>query len=1133
MENKHPARLELLGAVAIFGATFRALSAEPDPAGIEFFEKKIRPVLVEHCYPCHSQGAEKVKGGLLLDTRDGLLKGGENGPAIFEGDPDKSLLIKAVRYTDEDLRMPPRKNGGRLPDEQIADLEAWVKMGAPDPRISTVAVPAGPPLSDPEKVRNHWAFKPIQRSAPPAVKNKRWAQDPIDAFVLAKLEAKGMNPAREADKRTLIRRATYDLTGLPPAPREVEDFLADSTPEAFAMVVDRLLASPRYGERWGRHWLDVARYADTKGYVFEEERRYAYAYTYRDYVIRALNEDLPFNRFILEQLAADQLGLGDDKRPLAAMGFLTLGRRFLNNQPDIIDDRIDVVSRGILGLTVTCARCHDHKYDPIPTRDYYSLYGVFASANEPADKPLLGAASLPGQYQEYVAERKKREEELDHFRRSKENEALAQVRQRTGDYLLTALEAQRLNDNSKSEALARERKLDPGVVRRWVSRLEEWNRQPHPIFAPWHAFAALPEADFASRARDLAAKFAAAREPDSPINPLVAKAFAGSPPASMKDVAERYGKLFAEANQHWQEISLERTKEARSGEQAAPSALPDESEEALRQVLYAQDSPVHLPSDELKRLFDVPASQKLRALQRQLDELDATHPGAPPKAMVLQDNSSPYNPHVFLRGNPNNPGPEVPREFLEVIAGPKRQPFQKGSGRLELAQAMASRDNPLTARVMVNRVWLHHFGAGLVRTPSDFGLRSDPPTHPELLDYLAGYFMDQGWSLKKLHRLILLSNTYRQSNDGEARFAQSDPDNRLLWKMNRQRLDFEEMRDSLLAVSGKLDLSEGGHSVDLIGEPFSQRRTVYGFVERQNLPGLFRTFDFASPDATSPQRFATTVPQQALFLLNSPFVIQQARSLIERAEIKASSRPQERIQQLYRTAYQRPPDPEEIRLALRFVEIQSQYASELPEGPSWQYGYGELDESARRVKEFHPLPHFAGSTWQGGEKLPDDKTGWVSLNATGGHPGNDPQHAAIRRWTAPREGILAIDGTFKHESEHGDGVRGRIVSSRLGVVGEWSVHHAKETTAVAKVEVQRDDTVDFVVDCLGGPDSDSFSWAPKIQLRPPEDGASAAPIRVWDATNEFGGPKENPKPLDAWEKFAQVLLLSNELMFVD
>jgi hypothetical protein len=404
-----------------------------------------------------------------------------------------------------------------------------------------------------------------------------------------------------------------------------------------------------------------------------------------------------------------------------------------------------------------------------------------------------------------------------------------------------------------------------------------------------------------------------------------------------------------------------------------------------------------------------------------------------------------------------------------------------------------------------------------------------------LLDYLAAFFMDEGWSLKKLHRLILLSSTYQQSSESDDRYAQIDADNRLLWKMNRQRLDFEEMRDSLLALAGKLDLTEGGHAVDIVGESFSPRRTIYGFVERQNLPNMFRTFDFASPDTTSPQRFATTVPQQALFLMNSPFVVQQARILAGRDEILACSPTEERIRRLYEVAFQRQPEPDELKLALRFIDGQSGAPPNPPVGPAWQYGYGYLDEMAQHVNEFHALPHFNGSAWQGGEKLPDEKLGWVMLNATGGHPGNDPKHAAVRRWTAPREGVITIGGMLKHDSENGDGVRGWVVSSRLGVVRDWTVHHGKENTSVEKTDVQQGDTIDFVVDCRGGPDSDSFSWAPRIEFASPhaDSDANAALPKTWDAKEDFSGPKEVYKPLNAWERIAQVLLLSNELMFVD
>jgi hypothetical protein len=576
----------------------------------------------------------------------------------------------------------------------------------------------------------------------PAAKNPNWVKTPIDAFVLAGLDAKGLTPAPAADRRTLIRRVTLDLHGLPPTLEEVAAFENDRSPDAYARVIDRLLASPRYGERWGRHWLDVARYADSKGYVFTDERRYPFAYTYRDYVIRAFNEDLPYDQFVLHQLAADQLPLGEDKRPLAALGYLTLGRRFLNNIHDIIDDRIDVTMRGLQAMTVGCARCHDHKFDPIPQKDYYSLYGVFASSVEPKDLPLIGMPQQTAELAAFEKELAKRKAEVEKYR-----------------------------EQNKDELAKRNRKFRDG----------------------------------------------------------------------------------------------------------------------------------------------------LRALEKKVDQWQVTAPVAPPRAMVLIDKPTPETPHVFLRGNPRNIGPEVPRQFLEVLGGEKRQPFRQGSGRLELARAIADRNNPLTARVLVNRVWLHHFGAGLVRTPSDFGLRGDPPTHPELLDWLAATFMDDGWSIKKLHRLILLSNTYQQSSSGDRRLLEMDPDNRLVVRMNRQRLDFEAMRDSLLCVAGRLDTTMGGRAVELTATPFTTRRTVYGFIDRQNLPGLFRTFDFASPDASSPQRYTTTVPQQALFLMNSPFVIEQVRHFLQRSDVTAQTQDEAKINRMYQLAYGRSAETDEIALGMRFL----------------------------------------------------------------------------------------------------------------------------------------------------------------------------------------------------------------------
>jgi hypothetical protein len=1107
-----------LGLVLGLWAFTTAGKAADDPAGVEFFESKIRPILVDHCYACHSRQSAKIKGGLLLDTREGLLKGGDTGPAIKPGDLEQSLLIKAVRYTDHDLRMPPKNK--KLAADQIAALEAWVKMGAPDPRVPQAGVAQAQTIR--EKARSHWAFQPVREPKVPAVRNKRLVRTPVDNFILARLEAAHLPPSPKADKHTLIRRATFDLIGLPPTPEEVAAFAADKSPAAFAKVVDRLLASPRYGERWGRHWLDVARYADTKGYVFEEDRHYPYAYTYRDYVIRSFNEDLPYDQFIKEQIAADLLPDTGDKRSLAALGYLTLGRRFVNNINDIIDDRIDVVCRGMMGLTVACARCHDHKFDPIPSRDYYSLYGVFASSMEPEQEPLLGIEAPAKARDEYLAEHKKRVEERDQFRAEKERAMAAQLRSQSGDYLLAAYEAQRPTNKSDVDAIARSHKLDPDMLRRWMAGLDGWRKSQQAIFAPWFAFAAVSESDFPARAKELAAKSNTNQNTAVAINPLVARAFAGEPPAAIKDVADRYGKLFTDIDKRWEEAHTN-----------SPSlqALPDAAQEALRQILYAADAPANLPHSEFDRLYDVPTGQKLRELQRHIEELDATSPGAPPRAMALVDRPAPHDTHIFIRGNSGNEGPEAPREFLEVLSGPNRQPFHKGSGRLELAEAIASRDNPLTARVLVNRVWLHHFGSALVATPSDFGLRSEPPTHPELLDYLAARFMDEGWSIKKLHRMIMLSGAYQQSSENNSACAKVDPNNQLLWRMNRQRLEFEPLRDTLLAVSGKLDLTPGGHAVDII-DPASTRRTVYGYVDRQNLPNLFRAFDFASPDASSPRRFYTTVPQQALFLMNSPFVIAQAKNFVARADFRSAFTDQQRLDLLYQLAFQRDPSRQEIEWAREFIHTPAATFT-VPGATNWVFGYGAFDDASSHVTAFEALPFFNGHAFQGGAVLPDPKLGWVMLNEAGGHPGNDQQHAAIRRWIAPRDGTITISGTLAHPEAKGDGVRGRVVSSQLGLLGQWLAHNNKQDIQIEHVNVRQGDKIDFVLDCYGNESFDSFTWSPTIRFL--ASGQTAPGERMeWNASSDFTDAARALHPgLDAWQKYAQVLLMSNELVFVD
>ena len=662
----------------------------------------------------------------------------------------------------------------------------------------------------------------------------------------------------------------------------MEAFVANESPDAYRQLVGRLLSSPRFGERWGRHWLDVARYADTKGYLAGNQARlFTHSYTYRDYVIDAFNADLPYDRFVIEQLAADKLDLGDDKRPLAAMGYLTLGRRFLNNPHDIIDDRIDVVTRGMMGLTVSCARCHDHKYDPIPMADYYSLYGVFASSHEPGDKPFISDAMDPAQRAAFEEERRERKDKLENFKRKQFVRVREQVRQQTGDYIWAAHRAAKI-EAGKVDELARKDKLDPEVTRRWMRHLAKRRESGDPVFAAWFALAK------------------PGNEPLVKAHPAVREALGGA--ESLESAAKALGQLLHKAG---------------------------EDQPKLREVIHSDASPAKLSEGDVLRIMDVKGREGIRSRKRRFDELEGEHPGAPNRAMVLLDNASPHNPRIFLRGNPGAKGETVPRRFLAVLSEGDREPFGGGSGRLEMARAVADSQNPLTARVMVNRAWQRLFGSGLVTTPSDFGVRAEPPSHPELLDWLAAEFVDSGWSLKALIRGIVTSSTYCQGETLHPEYAVRDPDNRLLWQMNRKRLDFEAMRDSVLSVSGALSFRQGGRSVRIDDDPEANRRAVYAFVNRQNLPNLFRTFDFAGPDTTCPQRFTTTVPQQALFLLNSPFIEAQARRLAKRDSVRAVEG-EGRIRVMYRLAYQREPSPQELHLAKRFVD------EFLPRAVAWE-----------------------------------------------------------------------------------------------------------------------------------------------------------------------------------------------------
>ncbi len=720
-----------------------------DPAQVEFFESQVRPLLVENCFGCH--GPQKHKGGLRLDSREAILKGGDTGPAMAPGEPGGSLLLEAIGY-DGDTQMPPK---GKLGEQDILVLTEWVKRGAPWPESGRGAVPVAStggesPKADP---KDHWAFRAVVNPSLPVVKDTAWPRGAIDRFVLDRLEARGLKPVEPADKRALIRRAAFDLTGLPPTPEEIDSFVGDASEEAFARVVDRLLASPQYGERWGRHWLDVARYAEDQAHTFEA-RKYPQGYMFRDWVVRALNDDMPYDQFVSEQIAGDLLGGPESERNgrLAALGFFALGPVYYGNAiADERDDRIDTLSRGFLGLTVSCARCHDHKFDPIPTSDYYALAGVFAST----------------QYKEYPAASKA---------------------------VIDAYEA------AQAAVKAATAEIDTFVS-----------------LASFRGYFALPKS---------------------------------------KNQDERW--------------------------------LPD----------------------SLK--------PRLKELRAELEKVKKASPPAPPVIHGLAEASAITNLKVHIRGNPDNLGEEAPRHFLAALCGGNPAPFKEGSGRVELARAIASKENPLTARVMVNRIWEHHFGRGLVATPSNFGTLGEPPSHPELLDYLASRFMTLGWSLKAIHREIMLSQTYQLSSRVDPRNQDADPDNTLLWRMNRRRLEVEAWRDSMLAVSGNLDRSLGGPSQPLTSSS-NNRRTFYGAVSRHNLDSLLRLFDFPDPNITCDRRAVTAVPLQQLFVLNSDFMVQQARSLARRLTADPTMPDELRVRRAFPLLYGRDAGDDEVQWGLEFL----------------------------------------------------------------------------------------------------------------------------------------------------------------------------------------------------------------------
>jgi len=859
-----------LTAVAILGfACLNVRAAEPakpDAAQVEFFEKQVRPVLVAQCLKCH--GPEKQKGGLRLDSKAAMLSGGDSGPAMIVGNADDSRLIKAIRYNDT-VQMPPSK---KLADAQIAALSTWVKMGAfwPPEKVVRASEP-GKEFQITTDDRAFWSFQSIRQPQLPGVKNAAWARTPIDRFILSRLEEKGLGPVGPAERRTLVRRAYFDLIGLPPSAEDMDMALADSSEQWFEKVVDRLLASPQYGERWARHWLDVARYGEDQAHTFAA-KLFPYGHFYRDWVVKALNNDMPYDRFLTEQLAADLLDEPNREDRLAALGYFALGPVYYGNaKADELDDRIDTLCRGMLGLTVACARCHDHKFDPIPTRDYYSLAGIFASTQfkeYPVADPKTAA-----EFEKANALVTAKNTDITAFLKAESTRLAQAMTAETARYMVAAwkLTNQRKTNKALTVAdFAKKEKLRDFVLERWVAYLYPKEADERPHLADWRQVIGAQDGS-----KDLSADQEAVAEVEK-----VAAAF------------------------------QERIRELAAKPQAADDALYKEVVGGLFDI----------PRNQVEKLLDAEAQKKLKAERAELDKLKKALPKIPVIHALAE--GTPANMKVYLRGNPATPGEEAPRRFLAILSGETREPFAQGSGRLQLARAIASKDNPLTARVLVNRVWMYHFGKGIVATPSNFGHLGERPTHPELLDYLASQFIAEGWSIKKLHRAIMLSATYQMSSASDPTNLRVDAANKLLWRMERRRLDVEPWRDAMLAVSGNLDNTMGGPSLDLASAD-NRRRTLYAAVSRHNLDPLLRLFDFPDPNITSDRRPVTTVPLQQLFVLNSEFMVRQSKALAARLHEVKDEDDAARIRRAFLRVYGRPPRDVEVELGLAFLKAET------------------------------------------------------------------------------------------------------------------------------------------------------------------------------------------------------------------
>ncbi len=854
-----------------------SLPAQSGVGAVEFFETKVRPVLAENCFACHT--STKL-GGLEMSSRDALIRGGNSGPAIEPGHPERSLLLKAVSHTDERLKMPPQ---GKLSDPQVSDLAVWIRDGAVWP--NALETQGADDFQVTDEHRRFWAFQPVHTPQLPEVRNHARAKTPIDRFIVAQLEEKGLAQAPPADKRTLLRRAYFDLIGLPPTPEQVRAFIENDSQDAFAQVVDDLLSSPRYGERWGRYWLDVARYSDDKLNSTQMEP-YPHAYRYRDWVIKAFNEDMPYDLFVKAQIAGDFLEDGKNPNLVAGLAFYGLS-------PQFQDDRIDVTGRGFLGLTVQCAQCHDHKFDPIPTEDYYALLGVFNSS-EVDEFPLADERAVAA-YTEKAKEITSEQKQLTEFLGTQARQLAEVLAGNTAAYLEAVWNVLGPRKRGVAE-VAHEYFLDEETLERWVRYLGSSPRD-HPLLDGFSDFLTDGSPD---RLRLWA----------SEMETLVLDVLREKRKIDKENEIRLGGESSARKANEVEMLSLERDRHFLWRDLGSAQAF-DAPADFKHGVLY-------YPGDEIGRFLPGVWRDHADRLRAKIEILEDALPEKYPFLHVVHDKDEPKNEHVHIRGNKDNLGAEVPRRFLTILGG---RPFKQGSGRFELAESIAGPDNPLTARVMANRIWLNHFGRGLVNTPSNFGQMGERPSHPELLDYLAARFVEKGWSIKALHREIMLSATYALSSTSIKKNEGVDSDNRLLWRANRRRLDVETLRDSLLKVAGNLDLTPGGEPA-LVSDAANHRRTVYAYVSRRKLDKNLGLFDFPNPNQTSPQRIGTNTPLQGLFFLNSEFVMRQAERLADRLLDEVGQDDAARIRRAYWLVYGRAPTKAELTMGRSYLKAE-------------------------------------------------------------------------------------------------------------------------------------------------------------------------------------------------------------------